>query len=238
MSGDAHAELVALRGAREQVVERLSEAFSRDELDLEEFERRLTIAHRTESLAELDALVSDVAGASSSAPRGIAKGSAPAPVVSNALLVPSHAAPEERALAVLGSLVRRGEWRPPRSMHVVSVMGSVELDFREALLPTGVTDVDVFTLMGSVVIFVPPTLAVEMTGGAVLGSFEHASRAPVTPDPERPILRVRGVAVMGSVEIVTRLAGESGFDAFFRRRREKRALREGNKPPLLPSGKR
>jgi hypothetical protein len=227
MPAEARPDASALREARERVIQQLSEAFSRDELAMEEFDRRLSAAHRAESDSELSALVSDVARAPAEAeplvkvepPRALAE-------------LPPRA--EDLALSVMGTVARRGEWAPPRQLRAIAVMGNVELDFREATMPAGVTDLEAFAFMGSVRILVPPTLAVDMTGGAIMGSFEHTHRTPMTPDPDRPVLRVHGTAIMGSVDIVTRLPGETGFEAFWRRRRERKALRERYASPALP----
>jgi hypothetical protein len=236
MVEDGRADLVAIREARERIIAKLSEAFANGDLEIEDFERRLTLAHRTDSLAALGDLVRDVTPPEE-APLAPLPVAAMVPVAAiAAAIVPTSA--EESAFSIMGAVVRTGQWTPPRVLRVLAVMGSVELDFREASLAPGVSEVVVTTIMGSVDITVPPSLAVEMHGSAIMGSFEFAQRTPVMPDPAKPILRVHGVSFMGSVTIRTRLPGESGMDAFLRRRREKKALREGAKAALLPSGKR
>ena len=70
---------------------------------------------------------------------------------------------------------------------------------------------------------VPPGLAVETEGVAIMGSFEHVDRAPAHPDPDAPLLRVRGFAFMSSVEIKMRLPGETEHDAHRRLKQERRA---------------
>jgi len=62
---------------------------------------------------------------------------------------------------------------------------------------------------------------VECEGSSIFGSVENYGGGAVA-DPDRPLLRVRGTAVFGSVEVHTRLPGESAADAW---RRHKRALR-------------
>lgn len=133
-------------------------------------------------------------------------------------------------VAALGGVERKGRWIPARQNYLFAVMGGMVLDFREALLPPGDTEVWVFTVMGGAEIIVPPGLAVETDGVAILGGFEHAEDANLSTDPDAPSLRVRGVALMGGVEVKIRHPGETERDAKRRRRferKERRRLRDG-----------
>jgi len=114
-------------------------------------------------------------------------------------------------------------------MRVRGMMSSTVLDFREARFPSGVVDIEVRAVMSSVEIIVPPWLAVETHGSAVMGSFEEVERVPPHPDPEAPLLRIHGLALMGSVEVQMRLPGESGRDAWRRQRHELRAARRAQR---------
>ncbi|MFO0575383.1 MAG: LiaF-related protein [Polyangia bacterium] len=112
------------------------------------------------------------------------------------------------------------------------MLGGIELDFREASLGPGVTEVHITAVLGGVSLIVPPQLAVEMDGTAIMGGFEHSERAPVQLDPERPVLRVHGLALWGGVAIETRLPGETELEAH-KRRHEQRRL-PGKRAPALP----
>ena len=91
--------------------------------------------------------------------------------------------------------------------YAVAIMGGTELDFREAQLGPGVTNVQVFTIMGGVDIIVPPGLNVESHGIGIMGGFDH--RTDIAPgDPNAPTLRITGVACMGGVDITVRHPGE------------------------------
>lgn len=134
-------------------------------------------------------------------------------------------------VAALGGVERKGRWIPARQNYAVAVMGGVNLDFREALLPPGVTEVWVFTAMGGAEIIVPPGLAVESDGVAILGSFEHREDAVLSPDPDAPVLRIRGLAIMGGVEVSIRYPGETPREAKRRRRfaeKKQKHLRDGS----------
>lgn len=221
MATEKPTNLVALRDTRERVIARLSEGFAHDELELEEFERRLGLAHRSDSLAELEGLTQELGQPAT----------ALAPVTP---AVPSNVRAEQTLAAVLGGTTRAGHWTPPRRLRVIAIMGGAELDFREAALSPGVTEVVITAIMGGVTIIVPPQLAVEMNGVAIMGGFAHSERAPAQHDPERAILRVSGVALMGGVEIKTRLIGESGREARRRALAGKRRALAAGRPALPP----
>jgi hypothetical protein len=227
--------LLALGDARERVISELSDAFARERIELDVFEHRLTLAHRARSLDELERLVVDLDPsltqplAREPCATALVPARAARPAVRADEMLPAVRS-EETLLAFLGGLQRRGTWSVPRHLRVVACMGGVELDFREAQLAPGITDVTAWAAMGGVQIVVPPQLAVEVGGVAILGGFDQGRRLPATTevlDPARPRLRVSGVALMGGVSVETRLPGESPRQARRRRRRERRHLRRG-----------
>lgn len=187
-----------LHAERERLIAGLSDRFSAGDLEIDDFERRLDDLHRATSLTELHAAAPDL---------WVAPEANAVPQTSTAL-VPAEAAPsQKKVLAIFGSSERHGTWTVPRRLTIAAVFGNIQLDFREARLPTGVVDVEVRAVFGNVEIFVPPQLAVETEGAGVFGNFEHMERAPAVPDPQAPLLRITGVSVFGNIEIVTRLAG-------------------------------
>jgi hypothetical protein len=123
----------------------------------------------------------------------------------------------------------------PRRMKIVAIMGGAHLDLREARFPPGVVELDVTAVMGGIEIVVPPGLAVQMHGSAIMGGFADVDRAPANPDPDAPLLRVRGLTMMGGVAVSMRLPGESERGA---RRRERHALRDERREQRLLDRKR
>jgi ABC-type xylose transport system permease subunit len=101
----------------------------------------------------------------------------------------------------LGGAERKGAWEPPARLDVIAIMGGVELDFTEADLLEGETVVEVLAIMGGVKIIVPGDIDIESGSGlGIMGGFASVShRADSDDDP--PLLRIRGVALMGGVEI-------------------------------------
>lgn len=128
-------------------------------------------------------------------------------------------------ISTLGGTNRAGRWIPAQSSFALGVLGGISLDFREALLGSGITDVNVLAVLGSVQIIVPPGMAVEVDGMAVLGAFEHQTDAPLRSNPDLPTLRIRGLVVLGGVQVEVRLPGETNREAKKRRRLEQKGLR-------------
>lgn len=222
---------------RESAVDALAEAFAADAMGLEEFERRVELAQRAETAAELRVLLSDIpVGRELPAKRA---GVAPAPGESGRADLRGAAGtgdgrevasyvPEQAAIVgFLGAGVRRGRWHPARYNYAVGVMGGAELDLRDCPLPP-VTDIRCFAVMGGVEILVPPDVIVESSGVGIMGAFEHDA-ATEPPPPDAPLVRVSGLALMGGVEVKVRYPGETAGEAKRRLREERRERRRLNR---------
>jgi hypothetical protein len=214
--GETRLALRRAHDARERVIAALQEHFAHDALDVDELERRVTLAHKSGDPQEIEALLADLPALA---------GDARLPAPRAALVPASEVRPVQTLRALMSSTERRGPWNVPRQLSVRSMMSSMVLDFRDARLPAGPVDIELRAVMSSVEIVVPPGLAVEMEGSAIMGAFEHLDRAPAQPDPDAPLLRIRGRIVMGAVQIRMQLPGESERDAHRRLAQERRGTR-------------
>jgi hypothetical protein len=225
----------AFDSTREKAIDALCEHFANDALSVEEFERRVDQAHRAENTQQLRELLADL-------PSGDlpikAEDSASMPMERFQASVPASRVKERGfVMAVLGGVERKGRWIPARQTYAVALLGGVELDFREALLPPGETDVWILTAMGGVEIIVPPGLNVESDGVAILGGFEHREEATLNDDPDAPVLRIRGLALLGGVEVSHRYPGETPGDAKRRHRLDRKKHRlDGRRHKRLGDG--
>jgi hypothetical protein len=222
---DRKPSLVALRQRRQEVIDRLTDDFARDVIEVDEFEMRVDQAHRAASIEALAKVVEDLEPRESAAPplspeRSLELHPSRAP----ASALATNRADSRWAVAVMGGVERKGSWRVPQKLKVLCVMGGAEIDFREVELPPGVTHIKVVCMLGGAEIIVPPDLAVECDGLAIMGGFEQLDRAPPKADPDAPLLRVSGFAFMGGFTISTRLPGESARQAHKRQRRERREM--------------
>jgi len=110
------------------------------------------------------------------------------------------------AIAIMSGVFRKGNWEPPARLFSLAFWGGVELDFREADMLEGTTEVQILAIMGGAKVIVPPDIGVEVSGAALMGGFGHVSQTP--PDASAPLLRIKGLAIMGGVEVKMLEIGE------------------------------
>ena len=195
---------------------------------MDDFERRLTLAHNAGTMAELGSALKGLRPAVGTA--GADREGPLATIPRYAPDVPAtRVRPTDRAIAVFGETKRVGRWIPAERNTAVAVMGSNVIDLREALLGPGESVFTAIAVMGSVEVLVPPELHVQCAGSALFGSFEQREDRQSLGGPDAPSVRIDGFAFFGSVEVEVRHAGETRRDAKRRRRREKKERRRNRR---------
>ncbi|MGH7652645.1 MAG: LiaF domain-containing protein [Gemmatimonadaceae bacterium] len=125
--------------------------------------------------------------------------------------VVAQGTPISGLVGFLGSTERRGTWQLPRHLRAVAVMGNVEIDLRQAMVGFGVSDIEVVAVLGNVEIIVPPEIAVQCDGDALLGSFnlEFSGRVNTALADGERIVRVTGSAYAAAVTVRVKGPDES-----------------------------
>lgn len=167
----------------------LSAAFADDLLSMAQLEQRLAAVYRATSMAELQQQLVDP----SDPTRWLNENTR---YFTAAELVPERGV----AAAIAGAFSAKGGWLVPRYLKVLAVAGGGDLDLREARFAPGVTTIDVVCIAGGVDLILPEGVRVEVIGAAFLGGFDHKSGMAVE-DPDAPIVRVSGLAVLGGVDV-------------------------------------
>ena len=212
---------VPVNREKEHAIARLRAHYVRDDIDVEEYERLVDVAWAADSRTDLEGIFSRLPDLPEAdrPPRPEAEGEtrhAPA------LTRPSEQKQTGFQLALLGGSDRSGTWVPARKLYTLALMGGAGLDFREARLGPGVTEVNVLAVMGGIDIIVPPGVTVETSGFGIMGGFDGHSQTVASDDPSSPVLRIRGLAVMGGIDVKMRLPGETPRDARRRVKEERR----------------
>ncbi len=103
------------------------------------------------------------------------------------------------AFVVMGGIERKVVSESFRGGEVNAIMGGVDVDLRSAKLAPGGAMIDVLAMFGGVDLIVPEGWRVIGHVTPLLGGFEDSTVPPA--DPNAPTLTVRGLAVMGGVDV-------------------------------------
>jgi Domain of unknown function (DUF1707)/Cell wall-active antibiotics response 4TMS YvqF len=183
-------ELRVSDAEREHVALRLREAGGEGRLTLEELSERVELAYAARTVADLEALTTDLPAA----------GTAAAPAA-----LPEPAPPEKAGwvVAVMSGADRRGSWRPRGRTRAVALMGAVDIDLREAQIDAPEIRITAVSVMGGVTVIVPEGVRVEMGGFALMGG-NSSPRDPGPEGPGAPVVRVSAWSLMGAVDVKRR----------------------------------
>lgn len=213
---DAH--LRVSDAERHAVAEILQEAAGQGRLGLDELEQRLEAAYVAKTYGDLVPLTADLPDARPPRPPAAA-GGVPVRRPDPGGAVPGRVEPVRgTSIAVMSSINRRGAWQTDAGHTAVAFWGSVLLDLRGAAWPDGLV-IDAYAVMGSIDVVVDPWTVVEVGGVGVMGEFSQArDKVPPEIGPDSPRLRVRGLALMGSVTVKRRGLTDRGLGQWFRDR--------------------
>lgn len=221
--GKPEPRLVALHRERQLARDHLADGYANGYLDAVELERRMELAEKAPTVAELRALTEDL----------VVHPDAEALTVASPASAALVTAPAELRLSAVFSESRQsGRWTPGRVTHVRSLFGSMKLDLREARLAPGVTELQLAVTFGDLEIIVPPGLSVDIGCAVMFGDVsQDAGNLPV--DDAGPRLSLTGRVLFGAVRVRQRLPGETWWGAKKRQllgggQRQRRALPPGN----------
>lgn len=179
---------------RQRVAEVLRDAAGDGRLDLDELEERLELTWAAKTYGELVPITLDLQATGPVTPPTAA------PVRRTPGGVP--AVGHNSSTAIMGDCKRRGVWQVPEHHSAFSLMGSVTLDLREAILSSHHTQINASAIMGDVQIIVPADMHVVVDGTPIMGDYGQAKdKVPAEVGPDSPTVRVRGMALMGSVQV-------------------------------------
>ncbi len=220
----------ALAEAKEESIDVLAECYAQDMLTVEDFERRVSIVHAAGTMPELAKAVDGIRTGRSAVPTAPERASVEALQRMTPDVPAGRVRANDRALALFGDTKRVGRWIPARQNTFVAAFGKAVIDLREALLGPGECRIQAYAFLGSVDVLVPPGLHVQCAGSAILGSFgEQPGDSSALIELDAPVVRIDGLAVLGSVEVHCRRPGESKKQARRRLKREKKEARRARR---------
>lgn len=189
---------------REKVANILRDAAAEGRIDFDELDERLEATYAAKVYADLVPITLDLPA--SGAPVPVNHHTHPA--VPGGVPAPDW----QTSFAVMWGTERKGVWDVPATHTAFAMMGSVELDLRQARFAARETIIYANVVMGSVDIVVNARAHVIVEGTGVMGDFSQArDKVPAELDASSPVIRVKGVALMGAVNVTRkRMPGEPG----------------------------
>ena len=185
----------AMRAAdadRERVADVLREAVAQGRISFDELDERLDQAYAARTYADLEVITRDLPASGAVTP-------AAAPAARYPLDRIGGTPGATFSVAIMSSVKRRGTWVVPPSYTAFTIMGSVQLDLRQARFSEPEVTIQAYTLMGGVEIIVPDDIEVEVGGIGIMAAFDHSANGPGVLGAPR--LKVTGLALMGSVDV-------------------------------------
>jgi Domain of unknown function (DUF1707)/Cell wall-active antibiotics response 4TMS YvqF len=164
---------------REAVVERLRAASAEGRLSLEELVGRTEAAYSAKTRGELATVAVDLPEQDSRLPA-------------------REPARSQRMVSVFADVSRRGWWRAEGTVSPMTVFGDVELDLRQAAVPTGQVTISAVAPFGDIEVVVPDGVIVELSGFSLFGRKKVDVRRSASME-SAPVVRVQGFTVFGSV---------------------------------------
>src|ERR1700761_1282126 len=176
-------ELRVSDSERDATLQLLSGQAAEGRLTLDELEERAGQALSAKTRADLATVTRDLPA--DPAPAGQAASRKP---------------PVRWFVAIMGGSRRRGRFRAASQLNSLAIMGGDEIDLRDAEIGSGGLTLNLYSVMGGSIIYLPDTVDVEISGFAIMGGNEE--RGPSTrPRPGAPTVRIKAFSLMGGSTI-------------------------------------
>lgn len=197
---------------REESIDKLIVNYSHGVISSDAFERRLDQLMKSEVHQELVDVVADLEMDADSKYQSTKREQ----------FAPNYAEPSSDETlelnCVLASVERSGQWSVPKKIRVLNVLGSVNLDFTDAIFHHQNVTIEVFSFLASDEIYVPENVNVTSKTYSILSSVEN--KAPSIAHRQAPNITVQGKSVLGSLEIKIKRTIKEKFLAFAEQMKE------------------
>jgi hypothetical protein len=165
---------------RERTIALLREHAVEGRLTLEEFTDRMSAATLARTSAELEELARDL----------------PSPQAA----VRPRRRPTRFLFSMFGSTEREGRLRVPRRVTCLTALGNIDLDLRQATLEGDVITIVAVGMLGTIDVYVPEGVEVDLHGFA-LGGHKRARGNDPPPAPGTPLVRVFVVSIFAGIDV-------------------------------------
>ncbi len=190
---------------RDTIAVALEMAFSENNLELEEYERRLDLAYKAESIEELEALVHDF-------PHYPKPGYSPPSA-------PVQEGDGQTKIVILGDQHLTGEDFSGRAMKTLSIIGDVNIDVRRFRDSREPIRIKIYSIIGDTRIIIPKGMQVQNRLTNLLGDYKlvrneepaDASSSVTTYHQSQGVCILEGFNLLGDISIREEGSKKKGF---------------------------
>ncbi len=186
-----HAHLRASDEDRDRVVDILRESLMAGRLTQDEHAERLEATFMAKTLGELEPITADLVIPEQAARPGAHTSSQIEPAA-------DPNASFESMVGIFGGGERRGRWRVKLRTNAYVVFGGYDLDMTDAVFEAKEVTIWTFALFGGIDVTVPDNVEIRNEGAGIFGGF--GARGSEAPDPNAPVVVLKGVAIFGGVD--------------------------------------
>lgn len=183
-----------LEKKRDIAVEVLNECFARDIINLDEFERRVDLANKAETVDELTEVIADLPEA---VPESNTNQRTPADRSSSS--APANFKDSRKVLSVMASRKLTGDWLDTNSVESTCVMSETVIDLRNVSYLPPVINIHINSVMAEVKIILPGGYSVQ---NEILPIMAEVKESDLAVNSNRGVVKLTGLALMASVKIL------------------------------------
>jgi len=213
--------VVGLPIRKDEVVEMLAACYSKNLLELEEYERRVSEVEKATSLEEINVVILDLPNSflqnltifekeeMDSLPHIKNKKNEDISIKNrdsnfrksskNRISLKTGT---QKSVAIMGEKRLSGNLIIGNELYLVAIMGSIRVNFAGVDLPA-TTTVTVTAIMGEVRLYVPRDVRVIFDVTPIMGEVKVDKHINSKVGDNSPVIRVKGVAIMGEVRVIT-----------------------------------
>lgn len=184
---------------RQDFIEELTNAFSMDILNIEQYESLTSSASMAKTIMQLEHIKSQLPSnfpAKQANRQNTQNKSYYSTINTGEQLAYKN---QELSACIMGERHLSGDWLSSNRVSSFTIMGSTKLDLRETLLAPGPTFIEVFTVMGETQIIVPKNIPVKMKAFAFMGESRTSREVSQQNRESQSWIEVSGFVFMGSI---------------------------------------
>jgi hypothetical protein len=208
---------------RTEILEKLNDAFANGYLEMEDYESRMEMAHKANSIEDLQKVVYDFPDS------GLKNRFVEKPITTS-----EHKKPininidmQDTVFTVLGDNNINGVDLPSDNLNVVNILGETRIDLTSENYTKNLFEINVFVMLGSLRIYAPDNVKIKTQTMNVLASSQN--NAPLTDAKQEKIVVIKGVCILGDIQIIRdRKPGEKKFFGKRHRMRDRHLGRGSN----------